>query len=646
MTAVMCSEEASARPERIGKYQIVGSLGQGAMGRVYLGEDPHIGRKVAVKVLAGATGDEARSRFLEEARTIGHLSHPDIVTLLEFGFHEGQPFLVMEHLEGESFDRWLARAPTERRVLEVLQALCRAVAYAHGQGVLHRDVKPSNLQVLADGRAKLLDFGIARSGSVALTATGMLMGTPQYLAPEVLEGKGHSRASDVYAVALVAYEALTGASPFAADTLEQCLKRVLIETPKPLEELRPDLPAELARAVMASMAKNPDERPTGVEPLLAALGEALEGAPRALDKPTVRLSEEAVRQAEGGPRPRRRALWLVAGVLALAAVGTAGWLALSSGQAGGPSQQSIADSSPERPFEEEIGGAPAPVSADRDDGAATGPGALSGAGDAERDGAQGEPEPEPAREMARRPPAEVAAGPPARSARSAGDESTARDGQNAEAPPPTDDSGDRQASQQDPPPAATSSETARPEDLLATRDGVPDPAEAGVETTPSEPEPKTSNQVDQGSPAVTEADREPAPPPQEERSTGGQSPVTGPSEDRDTEAEASTTPAQPPAMDLPPAPALERLNPSVIRRGALVTLELQGSGLDDATRVEVRRGSAPMPGIEVRRLRLRDEGRLRVTVYVAPDVPLGLYSLVALDPDGGSSNSLGLEVSL
>lgn len=647
----MRSEEASAHPERIGKYRILSTLGRGAMGRVYLGEDPHIGRKVAVKVLAGATGDEARSRFLEEARTIGHLSHPEIVTLLEFGFHEGQPFLVMEHLEGESFDHWLAQAPSDRRILEVLLALCRAVAYAHGQGVLHRDIKPSNLQVLADGRTKLLDFGIARSGSVALTATGMLMGTPQYLAPEVLEGKGHSRASDVYAVGLVAYEALAGTSPFAADTLEQCLKRVLIETPKPLEEIRPDLPVELSRAVMASMAKDPGDRPTGVEPLLAALEHALESAaPGGLDRPTVRISPEAVGQVEESPRTGggRRALWLVAGATALAAVTVAGWLALSPGRSAERTPEPIADSSPEQPLAEEIGGDLPPAAADRVDstwptGADDTTGADAGEIAADQSGLAGEAELETGSNLAERPGPRAGATTPAQPAEHG--ETTPRE-RGTTVSPPDGSSEDRLASHAERSPPTNPSETARPKDLAAPRDGAPTETEAEAETTGPDPASTPSNQRTagpiqaDGEPAAADLSNRPKPPTEGARSEDDQRPA-----DRRQETEAAT-PAQPPEQDLLPAPTLAHLSPSVIRRGALVTLELEGSGFSDATRVEVRRGSVPIPALEVRRIRLRAAGRLRVTLYVAHDAPLGLYSLVAVDPDGGPSNSLGLEVSL
>lgn len=685
MAPVMCSAETSARPERIGKYRILDTLGEGAMGRVYLGEDPHIGRKVAVKVLAGATGDEARSRFLEEARTIGHLSHPEIVTLLEFGFHEGQPFLAMEHLEGESFDRWLERRPPEAEVLRVLVTLCRAIDHAHGQGVLHRDVKPSNLQVLADGRAKLLDFGIARSGAVALTATGMLMGTPRYLAPEVLNGAGHSTASDVYAVGLVAYEALAGENPFAADTLERCLTRVLTETPRPLAALRPDLPAALAEAVMACLSRQPTERPGTLEPLRAALEERLATGPGEEATPTVRLDRAtgALQAASTGAdatgrRPGRRRVmaWSAGGAMLLvAAVALAWWLA---GKAPEPGQTGGAV-----PGEVAARAIPSAASSDAEgdseggtDQEATPPGDR-GSDSREEGGSAAGTRSAPAERPQASPAAieQPAAGPSAASAspsRAERERPSGETGPPVEASAPSTRNSDRSPTAQ--PEAEPAQQKASDAVAANAQDRPPQSSRVGAEQQATalgeKPLPATDDvgrrnalpgtetpaSPDEQSPAPDGAraerpsgpssarseparDTEPiATPPNETAASGRSTPQEGTDRAQEHEGAAVAVPA--------PAPTLERLSPGVVRRGGVANLVLDGAAFAEGATVEVRRGDAPVPGIRVRRLRVQEGNRIRLTLSVAPDVPLGLYSVIVIGPDGRSSNPAELEISL
>ena len=208
-------------PTEIGKYKVLRELGRGAMGAVYLGEDPFIGRRVAIKVMRPQV-EEGAERFLQEARTVGSLSHPNIVLLHDFGFAGELPYLVMEHVDGTILDKWLAEPRDARERLRVLAGLCRAVAYAHSRGVLHRDLKPSNVLVRSDGEAKLLDFGIALVENTRMTATGVVLGTPEYLAPELLGSGRFSPRSDMYALGLVAYELFGGRNPFAADTVAAC----------------------------------------------------------------------------------------------------------------------------------------------------------------------------------------------------------------------------------------------------------------------------------------------------------------------------------------------------------------------------------------------------------------------------------------
>jgi len=260
-------------PEKIGKYAVLELLGRGGMGEVYLGEDPYIGRRVAIKMIKGAE-PQARDRFVHEARVIGGLAHPSIVSLLDFDFSGDEPFLVMEYLKGQSLDAWIREPHSLSEQLVVLEDLCQALAYAHENGVLHRDVKPSNLQVLPNGRAKLMDFGIARGGSGRLTTTGAVVGTPEYMAPEILKDTAYSSRSDLYSCAVLLYEMFSGHNPFAAQTVAATLTNVLTLEPPDLRVARPDFPPRLAETLAACLRKEPEMRPDGFGALLAAAREA------------------------------------------------------------------------------------------------------------------------------------------------------------------------------------------------------------------------------------------------------------------------------------------------------------------------------------------------------------------------------------
>lgn len=317
-------------PEKIGKYRVIEMLGRGGMGEVYLGEDPYIGRRVAIKMIKGADPG-ARDRFLHEARVIGGLTHPAIVSLIDFDFSGDEPFLVMELLTGKGLDAWIREAHTLREKFIVLQDLCEALAFAHENGVLHRDVKPSNVQVLANGRAKLMDFGIARGGAARLTATGAVMGTPEYMAPEILRDASYSAQSDVYACAVLLYEMFTGENPFAGKTVAATLTSVLTVDPPDLKSIREEIPGGVSTAVMACLRKDPAARPTDFGPLLVAVREALAAPPPILAEtravpvmPDIAPAPKAISAGSGAGGPRGGRAW------GLAAIATAGvlWLVL------------------------------------------------------------------------------------------------------------------------------------------------------------------------------------------------------------------------------------------------------------------------------------------------------------------------------
>ena len=211
----------SSTPEKIDKYVVLGELGRGAMGTVYKARDPVLGRLVAIKMMSQdlVIEEEMRSRFNREAKSVAKLQHPNIVTVFDFGELEnvGVPYIVMELLDGVSLAQMMEEGRPERLEdkVEIVTQMCRGLDYAHKRGVIHRDIKPGNIQVLPAGLAKVLDFGIAWSeGSTIKTKTGLVMGTPNYMAPEQISDQNVDHRADMWAVGVILYELLTGERPF------------------------------------------------------------------------------------------------------------------------------------------------------------------------------------------------------------------------------------------------------------------------------------------------------------------------------------------------------------------------------------------------------------------------------------------------
>ncbi len=246
----------------IGRFRVTDTLGIGGMGVVYAARDPDIGRKVAIKVLHTTGNPLDLERFKNEACTIGDLTHPNIVVLLEYGIDDNRPFLVMEYLPGLSLDNWIEQSHKLGEHKDLLIDLCHALKYAHENNILHRDLKPGNVQVLPGGQAKLLDFGIAQARETGLTASGVVMGTPKYLAPEVLQNEIHTKSSDCYSLSLIAYSMLCGKNPFSADTFHAAVIQQLTITPTPLHQLNPDIPKKLSDVIEQYLDKDPENRPS------------------------------------------------------------------------------------------------------------------------------------------------------------------------------------------------------------------------------------------------------------------------------------------------------------------------------------------------------------------------------------------------
>ncbi len=266
----------------VGSYRVERCIGQGGMGRVYEGLHPHIGSRVAIKVLTRdvAANPQVVRRFFEEARSVNVIRHENIVNVLDLAtLPDGRPFILMELLDGESLAGRIATrgALPAREVVRIATQVLDALGAAHEQGIVHRDIKPDNIFVTKNGRAKVLDFGIAKllppgpgGGGVAATSTGVL-GTPQYMAPEQAAGGRVDHRTDLYALGLVLYEALTGRRAFEGDSLYTIIKQQVECMPQPLRSLVSDLPEALDQALLRALAKQPDDRFADAASFRAAL---------------------------------------------------------------------------------------------------------------------------------------------------------------------------------------------------------------------------------------------------------------------------------------------------------------------------------------------------------------------------------------
>ncbi|MGW6145050.1 WD40 repeat domain-containing serine/threonine protein kinase [Streptomyces sp. NPDC055140] len=249
------------------RYTLQRVLGRGAMGEVWLGRDPVLGREVAVKVMLAVSGAESVRRFQREAAILAGLQHPGITVVHDAGRHEAYHFIVMELLHGHDLAQLLAQNPEGLpfpRVLDLTSQTVDALAVAHHHGVIHRDLKPANLFVQASDRVKVCDFGIARSADMSevVTSTGLVIGTPAYMSPEQWQGQEADARSDLYALGVVMFELLTGRHPFpASQPLYSLMRQHVEQVPPRLSTLRYGIPRELEDLVMGLLSKEPGHRP-------------------------------------------------------------------------------------------------------------------------------------------------------------------------------------------------------------------------------------------------------------------------------------------------------------------------------------------------------------------------------------------------
>jgi serine/threonine-protein kinase len=337
---------------KLGKYEILAELGRGGMGVVYRGYDPPLKRQVAIKVLAPHLVWESAfvERFVREARSAARLSHPNIVTIHDVGQEAGWYYFVMEYVEGQTLTDYIAQRGrlSARDALAILTPLARALDHAHHNGLVHRDIKPANIIITSDGQVKLTDFGIARAGhETRLTATGAVIGTPEYMSPEQAKGLEIGARTDQYSLAVVAYEMLCAQVPFQANSTLALLYKITHEPPPPINRIQPDLPQAVEQVLNKALAKNPDDRYPSVSAFVDDLGRALAGQPVHLTAqthvpastatPQVMATGTAPPQTRAPARRRVPAWGWALGALAIVALVAGGLLFASSSSTAKPS---------------------------------------------------------------------------------------------------------------------------------------------------------------------------------------------------------------------------------------------------------------------------------------------------------------------
>jgi serine/threonine-protein kinase len=296
-----------------GRYRVLRRLGSGGMADVWLAEDTHLQRQVALKVLHRrfAQDQEFVQRFQREAESAAGLQHPNIVSVFDRGQVEGTYYIAMQYIDGPTLKQLIDRGLTPEQGVALIRQVLEAARFAHRNGIVHRDLKPQNVIVDAEGKAVVTDFGIARAGVSEITQTGSVMGTPHYLSPEQAQGFDVTAVSDLYSIGVLLYEALTGRVPFEADSAVAVAMKQVSQTPLRPSSINPAVSPALDAVVMRALEKDPGQRFQSADAFIAALDAALKApatggtADFAALPPTVAVSEEAVVVEE----PRRWLLW-------------------------------------------------------------------------------------------------------------------------------------------------------------------------------------------------------------------------------------------------------------------------------------------------------------------------------------------------
>jgi eukaryotic-like serine/threonine-protein kinase len=306
-----------------GRYRLLARIGSGGMADVWLAEDPHLQRRVALKILHGrfAQDREFVERFRREAEAAAGLSHPNIVAVYDRGDVEGTYYIAMQLLEGRSLKALIDQGLTPEGAVALIRQVLEAAGFAHRHGVVHRDLKPQNVLVDDEGKATVTDFGIARAGASEITQAGSVMGTPHYLSPEQAQGQAVTAVSDLYSIGVMLYEALAGRVPFEADSAVAIAMKQVSHTPQRPSSITPAVSPALDAVVMRALEKDPGRRFQSAEAFIAALDAAARNPAEPGGTAAFAPLPPPVAVAEAGPDPeeeeKRRRLWVW---LALAAV--------------------------------------------------------------------------------------------------------------------------------------------------------------------------------------------------------------------------------------------------------------------------------------------------------------------------------------
>ena len=313
----------------IGKYRIVEQVGEGAMGVVYRATDPVLNRTVAIKVMCDAVArdDDLRGRFLREAQAAGSLQHPNVITIYDFGEVDGHLFIAMEFVEGQDLETLAARQVDLPLIdkLDVVIDVLTGLAFAHKRGIVHRDIKPANIRIDDEGRARVMDFGIAHLSASSMTRTGIMVGTPAYMAPEQIVGTPVSPATDLFSVGTVLYELLSGSKPFQAESIQSIMYQIVSQPAPPLNAAKLGIPAALEAIVNRAMAKEPQDRfPSALEmanaltAIRAGLNRDAQGSKTISLRSVIDMGLTAERAARQREAKRRTAVFVGSGVAAVA----------------------------------------------------------------------------------------------------------------------------------------------------------------------------------------------------------------------------------------------------------------------------------------------------------------------------------------
>ena len=311
---------------RIGRYELQTELGSGGFGRVYRAHDPIVGRQVAIKILLSSGDPELLVRFRNEAGATGKLRHRNIVVIYDFGEHDGLPYLVMELLEGQDLEHVLSsrRPMSLLQKVDVMRQMASGLHHAHSFGIVHRDVKPANVMLMADGTVKIMDFGIAllnQATAARITPQGSLIGTFPYMAPEQFQGESSDSMTDIFALGVTCYRFLTGVHPFQAEEMASVMFNIVNKTPEPIRSLLPECPEALENVVFRMLAKDREQRyqsledalfdlePIGVELQKERVEELVSNARSMIERDELHEAQACIREALGiqpGSTPARQ----------------------------------------------------------------------------------------------------------------------------------------------------------------------------------------------------------------------------------------------------------------------------------------------------------------------------------------------------